>query len=46
MRAASVGAFAERIVFIGSTASILKDYFYNPYSRDRITTLQRLTVAQ
>ena len=31
----------DRIVLIGSTATSLNDFFYTPYSGDRITTLQR-----
>lgn len=41
MRDASAGAFAERIVLIGSTATSLNDYFYTAYSGDQITTLTR-----
>lgn len=41
MRDASTGAFAGRIVLIGSTATSLNDYFYTPYSGDQITRLTR-----
>lgn len=45
MRDASVGAFAGRIVLIGSTASSLNEYFYNHYSRDQVTTVNFSTAA-
>jgi len=32
----------DRIVLIGSTATSLNDFFYTPYSSDRITTLERM----
>jgi adenylate cyclase len=31
----------DRIVLIGATATSLNDFFYTPYSSDRITTLER-----
>lgn len=43
LRDASAGAFAGRIVVIGSTASSLQDFFYTPYSNSLTSTAQPMS---